>query len=250
MAIGRGRKDNVQMEEPMKRNKQSIGEYFNKFLQDGHSHQGKVCFLDITKREAEDLGLFFVAALSEWSTGGTSPSFEPVAGHEVPPISEFIDTYLKRRVTTKLESADVLVKRLPGGCEALGRHFASMFARWSEGFDRKREMARKRRPDFHARKTPRAKRQSLPLVDLFAEFVADQCVIVCGRRLLGIGLGAYEELGWRCLAVLDGWVNSRAIDNAIRARYEPIATDSEFEELGWGFVKVITVWVESIELVR
>jgi hypothetical protein len=232
------------------RNKQSIGEYFNKFLQDSHSHQGKFCVLDITEREVEDLGLSFVAALSEWSTGGTSPSFDSGAGHKVQPIGEFIDTYMKKHVAAKLESADVLLKRFPEECQALGRHFASMFARWAEGSDQKREMARKRRPDLHARKTPRARRRSQPLADLFAEFVSDQCVIVRGTRLLGIGLGAYEELGWRCLAVLGGWINNGAIDNAIRARYEPIATDREFEELGWGFVKVMTAWAEGIELVR
>jgi hypothetical protein len=49
------------------------------------------------------------------------------------------------------------------------------------------------------------------------------------------------RLGWRCLAVLGGWIDSGAIDNAIRARYEPIATDPELEELGWSFLKVMTV---------
>jgi hypothetical protein len=245
-----GGKENVQMEETMKIGKQSIDEYFNRFLQDSHSHQGDVCLLDITQREVQNLGSFFVAALSEWSTGGTSPSFDPVAGHEVPPIGEFIDAYIKRHVTAELESADVLLKRFPEECQTLGRHFASMFARWAEGFDREREMARKQRPDLHARKTPRAERRSQPLADLFATFVEDQCVIVRGTRFLGIALGAYEELGWRCLAVLGGWINNGAIDNAIRARYEPIATDREFEELGWGFVKVMTAWVEGIELVR
>jgi hypothetical protein len=234
----------------MKREKQSIDEYFNRFLQESHSHQGDVCLLDITKREIEDLGLLFVAALSEWSTGGTSPSFDPVAGHEVPPIGEFIDSYLKRHVTAKLGSADVLLKRFPEECQVLGRHFASMFARWAEGFDRKREILRKKHPDLHAHKTPRTERKSQPLADLFATFVEDHGVIVRGTRLLGIGLGAYEELGWRCLAVLGGWINNGAIDNAIRARYEPIATDREFEELGWGFVKVMTAWVEGIEVVR
>jgi hypothetical protein len=245
-----GGKEKVEMEETMKIDKQRIDEFFNRFLQHSHSHQGDICVLDITKREVEDLGLFFVAALSEWSTGGTSPSFDPVASHKVPPIGEFIDTYMKKHVAAKLESADVLLKRFPEECQALGRHFASIFARWAEGFDRKREIARKRRPDLHARKTPRAKRRSQPLADLFAEFVSDQGVIVKGTRLLGIGLGAYEELGWRCLAVLTGWINNGGIDNAIRARYEPIATDREFEELGWGFVKVMTAWVEGIELIR
>ncbi len=100
-------------------------------------------------------------------------------------------------MTAKLESADVVLKRFPEECQALG-HFASMFARWAEGFERKRDMVRKKRPDFHARKTPRTGRKSQSLADLFATFVEDHGVIVRGTRLLGIGLGAYEELGWSC----------------------------------------------------
>jgi hypothetical protein len=47
-----------------------------------------------------------------------------------------------------MESADILLKHFPGESRSLGRHFASIFARWAEGFDRKREMARKRRRDY------------------------------------------------------------------------------------------------------
>jgi hypothetical protein len=60
-----GGKENVQTEETMKRDRQNIDEYFNRFLQDSHSHQGDVCMLDITQREVQDLGSFFVAAFSE-----------------------------------------------------------------------------------------------------------------------------------------------------------------------------------------
>ena len=37
----------------MKRDKQSIDEYFNRFLQDSHFHHGDVCVLDITQREVQ-----------------------------------------------------------------------------------------------------------------------------------------------------------------------------------------------------
>jgi hypothetical protein len=56
-------------EEQMETKRQTIGEFIHAFLRRHYRERGPVCEFDFTDEECRRLGIYFVTALGEWSTG-------------------------------------------------------------------------------------------------------------------------------------------------------------------------------------
>jgi hypothetical protein len=98
----------------METKRQTIGEFIHAFLRRHCRERGPVCEFDFTDEECRRLGIYFVTALGEWSTGGEWPSFHEVAGREA------------KSLPAEVRGAVVLVVHFQKECEVLGRRFASI----------------------------------------------------------------------------------------------------------------------------
>ena len=232
----------------MKKEITSFSEYFRNFLRERHTDREGVCSLDIPGTATTYLGIFFSTIISEWSMEGETLSIDTAGGTERKPLDEFFDRYLERHSIVGLTAVKVRLDRSPEECEALGRRVASILAGWIEEVDRQRERLRSEFPFLYSRANTGAIHRPRILDGLLSAFVADYRLSIEDGVTLGLPFEFFDELGWRCIAGLAGWVDGRGLLGQLRASHEPIATPRQFQELGASFMKVIVAWIEGLNL--